>query len=157
MENFKAITTQEEFDKMIADRLKREADKYQEKISKLEEENTALKEQVSENGSALESSKTELEELTKAIAEKESKISSYELAKLKTTIALKNGIPYDLADRITGSNEEELLEDAKRLAEFVSKPTATPPLKSTEPKGSAYDSRDAALLKMTKNLTNKGE
>lgn len=155
--DFKEIKTQEEFDARIQDRLKRESEKFQASSKELKEELDSLKVQLAQKDEALSKGKTDYESLQKSVAEKDEKISQYEMAKLKTTIALQHGIPYDLASRLTGKDEAEITADAARLAEFIARPQTAPPLKSTEPKGSEYSNRDAALLKMSKNLTNKGD
>ena len=46
-------------------------------------------------------------------------IAGYETANLRTRIALQNGLPYDLADRLQGADEESLTADAERLASFI--------------------------------------
>lgn len=157
MSEFKIIETQEEFDKRIAERIKREAEKHQTQINNLSEERDALKIQLGEKDKALEERKTGVESLNKTIEELNGKLNAYEIANLKTSIALKNGIPYDLASRLTGTNEQELTQDAIKLAEFISRPNVVAPLKTSEPKGSQFEGKEAALLAMSKNLTNKGE
>lgn len=156
-EEFKTITTQEELDKVISGRLKRESEKYQNQINELTSERDSLKIQLGEKDKALETGKSGAEKLNKRIEELEGKVGQYEKANMKRTIALQNGIPYDLADRLTGSNEEELIADAKKLAEYIAKPSNIPPLKSSEPKGSQLEGKEAALLQMSKNLINKGD
>lgn len=157
MSEFKIIESQEEFDKRISERLKRENEKFQASTGELRAEIDALKLQLGEKDKALEKSQLDLQGVQKTIEEKDGKISQYEMAKLKTTIALQNGIPYDLADRLTGKDEAELLADAQRLAGYISKPEPIAPLKSVEPKGAQFEGKDAALLQMSKNLINKGE
>lgn len=157
MSEFKVIETQEELDKIISTRLKKEKEKFQNQIDELTTERDNLKVQIGEKDKALEKGKTGSEGLNNKIKELEGKLSNYEISKLKTSIALQNGIPYDLADRLTGSNEEELTNDAIKLAEYIGQKTPIAPLKSSEPKGSNYEGRNKALLDMANNLTNRGE
>ena len=72
-------------------------------------------------------------EYDKTIADLTGKISSYELASLKTRIAHELSIPYELSNRLTGNDEKELRADAESLSKLVSagKP-APPPLKDPE-------------------------
>lgn len=157
MSEFKIVETQEEFDKRISERLKREKEKFEASTSDLRAEIDALKLQLGEKDKALEKGQSDLQGLQKAIEEKDGKISQHEMAKLKTTIALQNGIPYDLAERLNGKDEAEILADAQRFAGYIAKPEPIAPLKSTEPVDIKYDGKKAALLEMSRNLVNKGE
>lgn len=146
---FKVINTQEEFDAAIAERLKRQKESIESKYSdydSLREENLNLKNQLGEVNHALESSKKEVEGFNDQLNELTGKVSQYEMAQMKTTIALKNGIPYDLADRLNGTDEAALTEDAKRLASFIGQSTPIAPLKSTEPLVSSEDDAYKNLL-----------
>lgn len=157
MSEFKIIESQEELDKIISARLKRENEKYQNQINELITERDNLKIQLGEKNQALEKSESDFQGLQKSLEEKNGIISRYEIAKLKTSVALQNGIPYDLADRLNGNNEAELLEDAKRLSGYINTSKPIAPLKSVEPKGAQYEGTDAALLQLSKKLINKGE
>lgn len=157
MTEFTVIDTQEEFDKRISERLKRENEKFQNATSDLRKEIENLKIQLGEKNQALEKRESDFQGLQKSLEEKDGLISRYEMAKLKTSIALQNGIPYDLADRLNGNDEAELLEDAKRLSGYINNNKPVAPLKSVEPKGAKYEGTDAALLQLSKNIINKGE
>lgn len=157
MSEFKIIETQEELDKILSNRLKREQEKFQNQLNELITERDLLKTQLAEKTTELETGTANVENLNKTIAELTGKVGKYELESLKTSIALKNGIPYDLAARLTGTNEEELTQDAIKLAEYINKPSIIAPLKNSEPKGNQFEGREAQLLAMSKNLTNKGE
>lgn len=132
MSEFTPITTQEEFDAAIKARLAREKEKFSDYdqlksyVEELEKEKVGLQ-------SALESSKQSAAEYDKKIAEFESRVAGYETAGLKTRIALQNGLPYDLADRLQGTDEESLRADAERLAGFLKPSTKSAPFKETEP------------------------
>ena len=118
MSEFKVIETQEELDAIIKNRLERLKEKYSDYddikalVVKVQDENSSLK-------SALEASKQETESSNKQIADLEAKISGYETENLRTRIALQNGLPFDLADRLQGTDEESLKADAERLASFI--------------------------------------
>ncbi len=153
MSDFTAITTQEELDTIVKARLAREKEKYADydqlktRVSDLEKENGALK-------SAAEASKTSAADYDKQIANLKKQIAGYETASLRTRIALQNGLPIDLADRLVGDNEEAIKADAERLAGFI-KPTepAAPP-KSNEPTLSTdEDDKRAIYRDMVQNLT----
>ena len=132
MSEFKPITTQEEFDAAIKERLSREKAKYSDydqlksRVTELETENVGLKSTIEANNQSKSESDKQLEEMQKQIA-------GYETASLRTRIALQHGLPYDLADRLQGTDEESLKVDAERLAGFIKKTQPVAPVRETEP------------------------
>lgn len=74
---------------------------------------------------------TEKETLTSQIGEKESEISKYQVNDLKRRVALETGLPYELADRLDGEDEESIRKDAESMAKLVA-PQEPAPLGSTE-------------------------
>nr|DAS96974.1 MAG TPA: major capsid protein [Caudoviricetes sp.] len=150
MTEFKAIETQEQLNAIIKARLDREKEKYSdydtlaEKIKKLETENTSLKQTISDK---------ETSESTTAskIADLEKDVTTWKQKSLKQQIAMKNGLPFDLADRLQGDSEESLNEDAERLASLVKVKNYTQPLADKEP-NIETNSIDAAWRDVVKNL-----
>ena len=150
MTEFKAIETQEQLNAIIKARLDREKEKYAdydqlaEKIKKLETENTSLKQTISDK---------ETSESTTAskIADLEKDVTTWKQKSLKQQIAMKNGLPFDLADRLQGDSEESLNEDAERLASLVSVKNYTQPLADKEP-NLEINSVDAAWRDVVKSL-----
>lgn len=150
MTEFKAIETQEQLDAIIKSRLDREKAKYSdydklsEKIKNLETENTKLKQTITDK---------ETSETTTAskIADLEKDVTTWKQKSLKQQIAMKNGLPFDLADRLQGDSEESLNEDAERLASLVNVKKYTQPLADKEPN---FESKgtDAAWREVVKNL-----
>ena len=132
MSDFKPITTQEEFDAAIKARLSREKEKYgdydqlKSRVTELEEENVGLKSIIEANQQSKAESDKQLEEMQKQIA-------GYETASMRTRIALQHGLPYDLADRLQGADEESLTTDAERLASFVKSTEYVAPMRNLEP------------------------
>lgn len=132
MSEFKVIETQEELDRIIGERLKRERkqveDEFSEKISALEKENACIKSENTEVKSNLEKAAekdTEIEKL-------QGQIKEYEKSEMQRKIALAHNIPYNLAERIHGDTEDEMTEDAKALAKYFEKDDPVPPLKNPE-------------------------
>lgn len=150
MTEFKAIETQEQLDAIIKSRLDREKAKYSdydtlaEKIKKLETENTNLKQTITDK---------ETSESTTAskIAALEKDVTTWKQKSLKQQIAMKNGLPFDLADRLQGDSEESLNEDAERLASLVNVKNYTQPLADKEP-NIETNSIDAAWRDVARNL-----
>ena len=149
MTEFKVIETQEQLDTIIKARLDREKSKYAdydslaEKIKNLETENLNLKDTISAKE---ESESTNLNR----IAELEKSVSGWETKALKQQVAIKYGLPFDLADSLQGDSEESLNEDAERLASLVNVKNYTQPLADTEP--NVTGGVDAAWRDVVKNL-----
>ncbi|HFD6482304.1 MULTISPECIES: capsid assembly scaffolding protein Gp46 family protein [Enterococcus] len=155
MMTFKTIETQEELDRIIQERLNREKEKFSDydaiktRNAELENEVGTLKSTIEETNAATKSHEQTVADLNKKIAE-------YETASLRTRIALQNGLPIDLADRLVGDDEESIKADAERLAGFVGKKQQTPPpLKNQEPP--LGEGKDASYKNLIENLNLEGE
>lgn len=150
MTEFKAIETQEQLNAIIKARLDREKEKYadydqlSEKIKKLETENSNLKQTISDKETSEGTTASKISELEKDV-------TTWKQKSLKQQIAVKNGLPFDLADRLQGDSEESLNEDAERLASLVNVKKYTQPLADKEPN---FESKgtDAAWREVVKNL-----
>ena len=154
MSEFKTIETQEELDNIVKERLRREREKFgdyddlKKRVSELESENGALKATVEETKQTIAKSDAQITEL-------QGQVSNYETASLRTRIALQNGLPYDLADRLQGADEEALKADAERLAGFMRPATHKAPLRDTEP--AIGDDKTMQMKQMLRELQPKGE
>lgn len=132
MSEFKPITTQEEFDAAIKGRLSREKEKYgdydqlKSRVAELEEENVGLKSTIEATNQSKADADKQLEEL-------QSQIAGYETASLRTRLALQYGLPYDLADRLQGTDEDSFKADAERLAGYIKKSQPVAPIRDSEP------------------------
>lgn len=144
MPEFKVIETQEALDAVIKDRIDRAkksaadetAKKYEGWISpddakKHTDQITALTDKLKE-------SETKIADLT-------AKNSAYEIASVKTKIAHEVGLPYELADRLSGTTEEEIRKDADALSKFAMHPQATPSFSAETPPGANTDAAYRAL------------
>lgn len=152
MAEFKVIETQDELDRIVGDRVQREKDKAKKVEESLKSEietlQATLKEnetKVSEYDKLVNSHKDEVAQLT-------GQIKSLQLQEIKHRIAHENGLPYELADRLTGDTEELLRKDAEALKGFVT-PQKVMPLASTEQP--ADDPKEAAWKQTVKELTQK--
>ena len=152
MSDFKVIESQEEFDARVKERIARaekkgreEAEKeFKDSLKSLKSENSSLKNEVAGYKESLDSVKDKDEEI-KGLNEK---ISAFERADAKRKIALEYDIPYKLADRIKGDDEEAMKEDAKFLSEYYQKSSNSyePPLKNYENDISEEDQAYKELL-----------
>ena len=132
MSEFKPITTQEEFDAAIKGRLSREKEKYgdydqlKSRVAELETENVGLKSTIEATNQSKADADKQLEDL-------QNKIAGYEMASLRTRVALQHGLPYDLADRLQGTDEESFKADAERLVGYIKKSQPIAPIRDSEP------------------------
>lgn len=155
MAEFKEIKTQEEFDAAIKERLDRNTKSVTAEVTKKYEGYIS----PDDLAAKIKESTDKIAELTKQAAEKDKSIAdlttenkNYKLNALKTKIAHEKGLPYELAERLTGDTEEALGKDAEALAKYVSSSTA--PLGSPEvPPPTAKSGINAALESVLSEMT----
>ena len=166
MSEFKAITTQEEFDSMVKERLDRQAKKTAEEVKKTFEgwlspddvkaktaelvaQTESLREKLAEKDGKLGESKAAYDKLS---AEKK----ALELDRAREAAARDAGLPFELAGRLSGNTADELKTDAEALAKLVnakqSEPYVQPLFRASQPQ-SAAGSTDAAYLSMLGDLS----
>lgn len=155
MAEFKAIETQEELDRIIGERLKRERDATEKKYADFEtlKEKAARYDEIEKKDFA-----GQIKTLTEKLSAKDSTISELtarankaENSMLKAKIAHENGVPLELAGRLVGETEEDIRKDAETFASFFTK--SAPPLRSVDPV-TATNKTDAALLNVLAQLKN---
>lgn len=126
MADFTPITTQEELNNVIGERLRRE----RESVSKEFEQQIAGKAAEIEKAHAdadalnkkLEAVNKQLEDANQKISgipALEDKIKGYERASVKSKVAREVGLPYELAERLSGETEEDIRKDAEGLRKLI--------------------------------------
>lgn len=136
---FKPIETQEQFDEMVKERVERAkkstAKEYDAQLKDLE----SIKEQLTSKDAELEALKakiTAFESQKKADEESyqglQKELSEVKLKALKSKIAMDAGLPADLAERLTGDDEEALKADAEKLASLVNSKHVAPSFKNED-------------------------
>lgn len=150
---FEAITTQEQFDEAIGERLKRERETVREEF-----EGFLSPEDVKEKYEGFLSPEDVQEKYKEYLtpeqaAEKDKLIKKYETKSKKVEIAMSEGIPYELAGKIVGDTEEDMRKDAKTLAGFLKKGNPYPGYVPEPDDGKK--TKEAAMKKMLNSL--KGE
>lgn len=129
MSNFEEIKSQEQLDKIISERLKRQKEKYADYDELLEfKKNSESRFNVLND--EIEQKNREIAQKDKSIDVLKNDYESLKLKNLKVKVAMKNGIPYDLASRLRGSNEDELTEYCRSLKGYFK---VSQPLRNTEP------------------------
>lgn len=128
---FQIIETQEQLDEVLKGRLGELNKKHSEATAELQSKLDALTNENASLSKTIEESKKKDEENAKTLGDLQGKVKAYELAELKARIARENNIPYEMASRITGEDEEAMKADAIALSKYFAKPSA--PLASGEP------------------------
>ena len=151
---FEIIDTQEKFDAAIAERLRRE----RETVSKKYADYDDLKKRTAEYETTLGTMTKEAEEnakkyseYDKKLADLQAKVKGYETGSVKTRIAHETGIPFELAERLSGDTEEEIRKDAETLSKYIGSTKKTAPLRTPE---NNADSKTEALRAFTAKLAN---
>jgi hypothetical protein len=109
-EKFAPITSQEDLDRLVGDRVKRERSKYADYDD--------LKVKASQLDQLAEASQTETEKATSRATKAETERDDARAEALRLRIAVENGISIEDADLfLTGKDEESLRAQAKRLSD----------------------------------------
>lgn len=144
--NFEDIKTQEDFDNAIQSAVAEATASYS--------DYNELKETLSAMTTENTDFKTQVDNLTAQLTEKDNLLSSTgsELEKLKLDrkrelIAKDYGLPLDIAGRINGSTDEEMQADAKELAKLFK--TKAPVADVEKP----LDTKKAGLSNLLSQLT----
>lgn len=161
MSEFKVIETQEQLDAVIGERVARAEKKGEEKALKQYSDYEDLKKQLEEKTAKVEELSTQLSTQTEnastnaqELEDLKRQLHKYETDSVKTRVAHEIGLPFDLAARLSGEDEESIRADAKALAEVVGKTKPAAPLGSPEPVVKGND-RESALREMLSSM--KGE
>lgn len=139
------INNQEELNTVIGDRLEKERRKFDGYLSPED----AAKKYEGYLSPEQEAKKYKGYLTPEQAAEKDAQIHKYETDSVKTRVALEIGLPYEMASRLTGDNEEAIRTDADNLAKLIGTKSA-PPLADPEP---SPDTKDASMKKLLKDLT----
>lgn len=154
-EQFEAITSQEQLDGIIRDRLKRDreaqAKRWEGWIS------------PEDHQKALAAAEKAFADYKKAhagdeqmIADLTAKNKDYETASLKSRIAHEVGLSYEWISRISGEDEESIRSDAEALKGLVGAKKPDPlPMKSTET--DPVDTKNAQFRSVLNGLNLKGD
>lgn len=155
MADFTAITTQEQFDAAIRDRITRAEAKTAEKYAKhispeaFEQKTAELTQKITDLNKIIEEGKTKSGESSKTIADLQKQIKGYETASVKTKIAAEIGLPYELANRLSGETEEDIRKDAELFKTLMGQKKPAP---LHNPEGGKGNSKEAALLGMLRDM-----
>lgn len=156
MAEFMAITTQEQFNEAIRERLERERAKYSDyetlkekaaQFDKLQKQDYPGK--IAALEAELQAAKETASGAEQRIAEANAKAGAAESGLMKARVAYAHRIPLELSGKLSGETEEELAKDAENFAKFL-QPQGAPPLASVEPKSA--DPFTASLQTLNEQL-----
>lgn len=134
---FTPIETQEAFDAAIKDRLERQKKSVTAEVTKQYEG------WVSPDDA--KKSADQIAQLTKQVSDLTAKNSAFELGAMKTRIAHESGLPFELAERLTGTTEDEIRKDAEVLSKFAAHPQPSPQYSPEKPVSASTDAAYLAL------------
>ena len=141
MAEFTPITTQEEFNSRISQRLEEARNAERQKYADYE---TVKKD--------LETAKEDAQKKDKTITDLQEQLKGSRAELAKTRIALEKGLPIEMSARLTGETEEEIRKDAEMLSALFTRQKDPAPLRDPEPgAGGGKDSALRALLADIKN------
>ena len=151
-EEFQAITSQDQLNAIIGERIKRAQEsvekKYADYIS------------PEDHQKALEASNKAIDDYKKAhegdeqtIKDLTAKNREYETANLKSRIAHEVGLSYEWINRINGEDEQSIRADAESIKKLVGAGTNLMPTKTTDA-GGDYDSSSEALRSVLNGIKN---
>lgn len=151
MADFAPIQTQTELDNLIKERLERSKKTVTDEVIKQFEgyispddfakKTSEYTKQIGTLNDKIKANDTQLQELT-------AKNKAYEIGSVKSKVAHEYGIPYELAQKLSGDTEEQIKADAQCLSKFV-KPSSAAPTFTPEVN---TDNDTAAYIKLANNL-----
>lgn len=156
MSDFTAITSQEQLDSVIGDRLKRSEEKWQKKYEgylspdEVNAQMSELQKQLADATTALDGVSKKVASHEKEIAERDSRIKGYEVSALKHRVAHENGLSFDAVDFLQGDDEETIRASADKFKSLMGKSHSSPEFRS-EPDVS--NSKDASIKKLAQSLS----
>lgn len=152
MPDFKPIETQEAFDTIIRERLERNTRSVTAEVTK-RFEGWISPEDAQKSTDTLHQQITALTEQIKGheatIADLNAKNTAHETADIKRKIAHEVGLPFEMADRLSGSTEDEIRVDAENLSKFVTGGKSAPMYSAETPPS---NTSDAALKQMLQDM-----
>lgn len=141
MSEFTPITTQDEFDTLIKDRLARQESKIRGEYAdydNLKKQADAWAAEKQSYEKTIADNKTTFDDLNQKYTDATGRIAQFETDALKTKIAIESGLPVAMFSYLKGSTEEEIRQSAEELGKYT-KGSQVPPLANPEGEPSKSD------------------
>lgn len=155
-DEFKVIESQEDFDKAIKKRLDQKdremSEKYKSYLAPddVETLKAGYEQKIKDISKALAEANEKIAGHDQIVSELTTRATTAESDLLKSRIAHESGVPFELAGRLVGKDEEELKADAEKFASYLS-PKAAPPLHTND----APTNKDAGLAGMLNQINSQ--
>ncbi|MDO5016545.1 MAG: hypothetical protein Q4E09_06020 [Eubacteriales bacterium] len=133
--------------------IKSEKQKLKDQTDELTKTNLSYKTKVAELEKSLAESKSGKETTDSEMASLKKELDAYKAKDLKTRIAVEVGVPIQLAEKLTGENEDALRTDAETLVKYLKPQEQELPLRTTEPE--VLVGTDGAYKQLLENLKEK--
>lgn len=157
MSEFTPITSQEQLDSVIGDRLKRSEEKWQKKYEgflspeEVNAKTSELEKQLNDASVALDGATKKIAGHEKEIAERDSRIKGFEVSAMKHKAAHEAGLSYDAIDFLQGDDEDSIKASAEKFKSLMGKHHSAPDFHN-EPD---VDNKNASIKKLAQNLVPK--
>lgn len=159
---FEPITTQEQFDRMIQERIGKAKDSVRKEFEgfispdDFQKKTEKLNQQVTDLSGTIDGLNKKIKEKDDSLAEKDSTIKAYETSSAKMRIAREKGLPYEAVEFLTGEDEEAIGKSADTLKELFKAGNGAAPMADPEGNGGEEtDPKDEAFKNMLKDLEGK--
>lgn len=157
MSNFEAITSQEQLDAVLGERLKRNEEKWAKKYEGyFSPDDVAQKcgdyeKQITDLTNALDGANKKTSAFEKEMAEKNQTIRGYELSSIKSRVAHETGLSYEAIDFLKGEDEDSIKRSAESLKNLMGSSRPAPKFEN-EPE---INSKNSEIRKLAQSLTTK--
>lgn len=161
MSEFTAITSQEQLDRVIGERIRQVRDNAESAAAAKYSDYDSLKQQNAQFTTQISQLQEQLRDTINGNKETvdglNAKIHQYETASVKTKVALELGLPYQMASRLTGDDEEAIRTDAEAMVKLIGTRKPVAPLGSNEAVKTNADPNKAAWSSLINSLNNNNQ
>lgn len=160
---FETITTQEQLDAIIQERVGRAKDSVRKEFEgwispeDQEKKTLGLNQQISDLNGQVKDLNEKVKNHAQEIAERDTRIKAYETSSVKMRVAREKGLPYEAVEFITGEDEESIGKSADALKGLFKGSGAEPPTPNPEGSGKKEQDDNESYRKALKKLRGGNE
>jgi hypothetical protein len=157
MAEFTPITSQEQFDSMVKERLARNDEKWAKKYEGYispEDVKSKYDKQIADLTTSLDAAAKKQAAHDKELADRDAQIKTYETRANRARIAHEEGLSYDAIDFLKGDTEAEIKASASALKNLMGSRKPNPDFTPDEKVATGGDTR-AAMRKLAQSLGSK--